>query len=304
MRVLITGIDGFVAPFLARLEAGSNTVYGTYLNEPNRLQGIHYVYLDLLDAKLTEKVIADIKPEVIYHLAGVGSVADSWKNPSMTMKVNATGTYNLLNAVTKAGIIPRIVAVSSADVYGNPLYLPINELHQLNPQSPYGFSKMELEKIIEGFKGLDVVVSRSFSHTGPGQSTKFVCSAFAHQIALIEQGKADPVLMYGNLDIKRDFSDVRDIVRAYKLLAEKGKSHEAYNVCSGKVFSIGQILDILIGISKAKIIKKPDSVKLRKVDIPVLKGDNSKLIKDTGWKPEIKFEETLKELLEYWRNNI
>ncbi|MFA5887123.1 MAG: GDP-mannose 4,6-dehydratase [Candidatus Nanoarchaeia archaeon] len=304
MRVLITGIDGFVAPFLARLEKNTNEVFGAYLKEPIREKGINYILMDLLDEKAVDKVIADVKPDVIYHLAGFSSVADSWKTPKMAMKINAGGTYNLLNAVQKAGINPRIVAVSSADVYGNPLHLPISESHPLNPQSPYGESRIEQENIISGFKKLDVIISRSFSHTGPGQSTKFVCSDFAYKIAAIEKGIADNILMHGDIKIKRDFSDVRDIVRAYVLLARKGKPHQAYNVCSGKAYSIGQILDIFLRMSKSKIIKKFDSSKTRKADIPVLQGDNSKLVNDTGWKPEIKLEETLKELLEYWRNNI
>ena len=304
MRVLITGIDGFVAPFLARIEKDTNNVYGTYLKEPISEKGINYLSMDILDEKSVDKVIANVKPDVIYHLAGFSSVADSWKTPEMAMKINAGGTYNLLNAVKKAGIKPKIVAVSSADVYGNPVHLPISESHLLNPQSPYGESRIEQEKLIAGFKELDVVVSRSFSHTGPGQSTKFVCSDFAYKVAMIEKGIANNVLMHGNLEIKRDFSDVRDIVKAYALLAKKGKPHQAYNVCSGKAYSIGQILDILIGMSKSKIIKKFDSSKTRKADIPVMQGDNSKLVNDTGWKPEIEFEQTLKDILEYWRTNI
>lgn len=303
MRVLITGIDGFVAPFLARLEKDANEVFGAYLKEPIREKGINYIPMDLLDEKAVDKVVADLKPGIIYHLAGFSSVADSWKTPEMAMKTNAGGTYNLLNAVKKAGINPRIVAVSSADVYGIPLYLPIGESHPLNPQSPYGKSRIEQERIIAGFRELDVIVSRSFSHTGPGQSTKFVCSDFAYKVASIEKGIAGNILMHGNIEIKRDFSDVRDIVKAYALLARKGKPHQAYNVCSGRAYSIGQILDILIGMSKSKIIKKFDSSKTRRADIPILQGDNSKLAGDTCWKPEIKFEQTLKDLLEYWRNN-
>ena len=170
MRVLITGIDGFVAPFLARLEKNNNDVYGAYLKEPIKEKGIKYIFMDLLDEKAADKVIADVKPDVIYHLAGFSSVADSWKTPEIAMKINAGGTYNLLNAVQKAGIRPKIVVVSSADVYGNPVHLPISESHPLNPQSPYGKSRIEQEKIIAGFKELDVVISRSFSHTGRGKA--------------------------------------------------------------------------------------------------------------------------------------
>ncbi|MBU2637818.1 MAG: GDP-mannose 4,6-dehydratase [Nanoarchaeota archaeon] len=305
MKVLITGIDGFVAPFLAKieLEAG-NSVYGSYLKEPSRLPGVHYVFMDLLDKQLVEKIIAEIKPDRIYHLAGFSSVAESWKYPEMAMKVNAHGMQNLLDGIVDAKIKPKIVVVSSADVYGVPEYLPINESHLLNPQSPYGKSRVEQEKIISRYKDLDITIARSFSHTGPGQEAKFVCSAFSWQIALIEQGEAKPVIMHGNLEIKRDFSDVRDIVRAYKLLAEKGKSHDFYNVCSGRLFSLNEILDMLLSMSTAKIVKKLDPSKVRQADILVLHGDNSKLKAAAGWKPEIDFKQTLKEILEYWRKKV
>lgn len=304
MKALITGIDGFVGPFLARLEQKDNVVYGTYLKEPIRQKGVQYVFMDLLDRQLVEKVISEIQPGRIYHLAGFSSVAESWKYPEMAMAVNANGMKNLLDAVVNAKISPKIVVISSADVYGEPKSLPIDESHPLNPQSPYGKSRVEQEKIISNYQELDITVARSFSHTGPGQDTKFVCSAFAWQIALIEKGEAAPVIMHGNLGIKRDFSDVRDVVKAYKLLAEKGKPHQFYNVCSGGIFSLNEILDILLSMSHVKIEKKLDPSKVRKADIPALHGDNAKLKAATGWKPEIDFKQTLKEILEYWRFKV
>lgn len=304
MRVLITGIDGFVAPFLARLEKDTNEVYGTYLKEPVREKGIHYIFLDLLDRNLFKKIIQQIKPERIYHLAGFSSVADSWKNPEMAMKINAEGTRNLLDAVAATEINPRILIVSSADVYGSSQDMPLTELHPLNMQSPYGKSKIEQEKIILSYKTQEVIIARSFNHTGPGQEPKFVCSAFAKQVALIEAGKIEPIILHGNLDVKRDFSDVRDVVRAYKLLAEKGKAHEVYNVCSGKIFSLHEILNTLISMSDAEIEKKLDPERIRQTDISVLVGDNSKLIYATGWSPKIDFKQTLKEILDYWRKKV
>lgn len=304
MRILITGIDGFVAPFLARELSTENEVFGTYLLEPKKENGVDYHFMDILDAKSVSDAINHAKPDVVYHLAGFSSVADSWNNPEMTMKVNAEGTRNILEAVQAAKLSPKIVAVSSADVYGVPRYVPIDEKHPLNPQSPYGKSRIEQEKIIAAYKEMDITIARSFSHTGPGQGTKFVCSDFAYKIAAIEKGLAGNTLMHGSLDIRRDFSDVRDIVKAYMLLAKKGKSHEAYNVCSGKALSIGHILDMLIGMSDAKITKKLDPAKVRKADIPILQGNNAKIMKATGWHPEIDFKQTLKEILEYWRQNI
>lgn len=304
MKVLITGIDGFVAPFLARELLKENEVCGTYLLEPKNEEGIDHRFMDILDINSVTNVISSLKPEVIYHLAGFSSVADSWHNPEKAKEVNVHGTKNILDAIIKLKIASKVVVVSSADIYGIPKQIPINETHPLQPQSPYGLSRLEQERIISQYKGIDITIARSFSHTGPGQSAKFVCSDFAYRVAAIEKGAADNILMHGSLDVRRDFSDVRDIVRAYILLAKKGKSHEAYNVCSGRAFSIGQILDMLMGMSKATIIKKLDSAKVRKADIPILLGDNSKITKTTGWKPLINFEQTLKDILEYWRLNI
>lgn len=304
MKVLITGIDGFVAPHLARLLCNKHSVYGTYFIEPkNRIENIVYRKMDIIDQKQVSDIISEIMPDIIYHLAGLGSVSESWKNPEMAFKANADGTRNLLESVAKAKIHPRILIISSAEVYGNPVYLPMDEKHPLNPQSPYGISKLQLERNAANYPELPIILARSFNHTGPGQTSTFVCSAFAQQIAKIEKGQLEPVILHGNLSLKRDFSDVRDIVRAYEALIEKGKSGEAYNVCSGKLFTLAYILDTLISFSSKEIKKSLDSSRLRKDDIPVLYGDNSKLVNTTSWQPEIDFKQTLKDLLAYWREN-
>ncbi|MFH1637857.1 MAG: GDP-mannose 4,6-dehydratase [Candidatus Woesearchaeota archaeon] len=304
MRVLITGIEGFVAPYLAQPFIGKEEVYGTYFLEPSRISAVRYKYMDVTDAHSVKSIISSIRPDKIFHLAGFSSVAEAWKNPEKVMKINADGTKNILEAVKALGLNPKIVVVSSADVYGKPKEIPIPETHALQPISPYGKSRVMQEKIVENYEKLDITISRSFSHTGPTQLPKFVCPAFAHQIALIEKGLQNPVIRHGDLSVKRDFTDVRDVVKAYKLLSERGKPHEAYNVCSEKAYPISEILDALISMSKVAIRKELDTSKVRPIEIQELIGSNKKLCRDTGWKPAISFNDTLKDILEYWRKTV
>lgn len=303
MKILITGIEGFVGPYLAELFV-NDKVYGTYFLEPNRVKGIDYRYMDVTDAHSVKYVISSIKPDLIFHLAGYSSVAEAWKNPEIALNINAHGTKNLLDALTSLKLKPKIVIISSADVYGKPKQLPLTEKHASHPISPYGKSRVVQESIVANYPELDITIARSFSHTGPRQLPKFVCPAFAHQIAMIEHKLQEPVIRHGDLSVKRDFLDVRDVVKAYKLLAEKGKPHEAYNVCSGKVYAISEILNILISMSSLKIKREIDPSKVRPVEIPELLGSNEKLCKATGWKPSIDFKQTLKDILDYWRKKV
>lgn len=309
MKALVTGIEGFVGPYLAEvlLKEGFD-VYGTYLLEwKNPIKEVKKFYLDVTDKKKTAEVISKVKPDWIINLAGFSSVAQSWKKPELCHKVNVDGVKNLLDAVLAAGISPKILVVSSAEVYGKPQKIPIKEDHPLNPDNPYAKSRVEQEKVVLDYvknKGIKAVISRSFNHTGPGQLPTFVCSDFANQIARIEKGLQEPVIKTGDLSVKRDFSDVRDIVKAYVLALEKCKVGEIYNLCSGKAYYIKEILDILISFSKKKDIKVvQDADKVRPVDVPVLVGDNGKFVKDTGWNGEIGFENTLKNIVEWWRHS-
>lgn len=302
MKILITGIEGFVAPFLAKaLMHSDNLIYGTHLLESNKMQGVEYIPMNLLDASSVNDSIGKIKPEVIYHLAGFSSVAESWKKPELVMQVNAGGTKNLLEAVVNAKLSPRIIIISSAEVYGKPQYLPLDENHPIGAFNPYAASRFEQEKIIEKYTSLDIVLTRSFNHTGPNQPSKFVCPAFAKQIAQIEKGELAPQILHGNLDIERDFSDVRDVVKAYVSLIGKGKSHEAYNVCSGKSYSIKQLLEMLVSMSSVEIETKIDPEKVRPAEIPVLLGSNAKICNETGWQPCIGIRQTLQDLLDSYR---
>lgn len=310
MKALVTGIEGFVGSYLAEeLSKKGFEVYGTYLDPVKKeVKCIKNFYLDVTDKEEAVKVISKIKPDQIFHLAGFSSVALSWKNPELCHKVNVEGTENLLDAVLTAGISPKILVISSAEVYGKPQKIPITEEHPLNPDNPYAKSRLEQEKVVLNYvknKGIKAIISRSFNHTGPGQLPTFVCSDFAYQIAKIEKGLQEPVIRTGDLSVKRDFSDVRDIVRAYVLALEKCRVGEIYNICSGKAYSIKEILDTLILLSGRKDIKvMQDSGKVRPSDVDIMLGDNSKFKAETVWKPQIKFDETLKGILEWWRRSI
>ncbi|HME54299.1 MAG TPA: GDP-mannose 4,6-dehydratase [Candidatus Lokiarchaeia archaeon] len=305
MKALITGIDGFVGPYLAiHLKSLGYTTVGTYLvgsgiDESSR-------HMDITNKQEVLDIISEEKPDYIYHLAGFSSVAASFSNPEKCMDINVNGTKNLLDSVKSVGIKPRFFVVSSAEVYGVPDYLPLNEKHPLTPQSPYAESRVEQERLCIKYAkkyGFHIVISRSFNHTGPGQSDAFVLSSFAKQISDIEKG-LQQTLKVGNLDAVRDFSDVRDVVIAYQLLMEKGKSREIYNVCSGKYHSIKELLNMLVALSTHEINIEVDPARKRPSDIPVLYGDNKQCIKQTGWQIKISIEKTLSDLLEYWRAKL
>ncbi len=304
MKSLITGIGGFVGPYLARhLIDNGHKVYGIERAQ-RKVKGCETYIADILDKKKIAEIMQKVRPDYIFHLAGQSSVEVSWKEPKLTRDINVNGTVNLLNSVVRARISPKIIIVSSSEIYGRPEKLPVKESHPLRPTSPYGESRLEQEKALKEFINrhkLQIAVARSFPHTGPGQIPKFVCPAFAEQIAMIEKKKAEPLIKVGSLDNERDFSDVRDVVRAYLLMAEKGRIGEAYNVCSGKAWKIRKILKFLLKNSTARPKVTVDPAKLRKGDMKKVVGSHSKLTKETGWKPEMKFEQTLLDILEYWR---
>ncbi len=307
MKSLITGVSGFVGPYLVEhLVANRHTVYGLERVDKKVKNCTIYV-ADVLDAEKVADIVKKVKPDYIFHLAGQSSVEVSWKEPELTMRINADGTRNLLDGVVAAKINPKIVVVSSSEIYGNPQKLPLTEDHLLKPTSPYGESRLKQEEVVQDYvkkQNLQIVIARSFPHTGPGQIPKFVCPAFAEQIVRIEKKKAVPEIKTGNLGNERDFCDVRDVVRAYLLLAEKGRNGEAYNICYGKAWKIRAVLDYLLSMSPAKPTVTIDPDKLRKNDMKKVEGSHAKITKETGWKPEIRFEDTLKDILEYWRKTI
>lgn len=305
-KVLVTGIDGFVARYLYDylLKSGYD-VYGTTINETYKNDKIKIFKMNLLNVENVNDVIKNIKPDMIFHLAGQSAVGLSWQKPVLTIDVNVNGTLNLLEAVKNNNINPKILIVGSSDQYGiiKPEDCPIKETQMQIPQSPYGISKKTQEELgklyVKAYK-MNIIFVRAFNHIGAGQGENFVVPDFASKIVKIEKG-AIPVLKVGNLDTLRDFTDVRDIVRGYVMLLENGKIGESYNIGSGNVIKVKDILKKLISLSYKEIKVEIDKEKFRPVDVPIVQCDNSKIKEDTGWKPEISIDETLKDVLEYWR---
>ena len=311
MRVLITGITGFVGRHLRSLfRPPGDSVFGTSYPDQPLPDEADVFFLDMRWERDVYEIVKEVKPEAVYHLAALSNVGHSWEKRRETLETNLLGTLYLLEAVKKFTPGARLLFISSSDVYGfgagdgstHPGIL--REKDGARAANPYAFSKLACELLSDFYvriENLDVVMTRSFPHTGPGQGPDFVCSDWARQVARIERGSAEPVIRVGNLDCERDYSDVRDTVRAYVLLMRKGRRGEIYNVCSGLGISLRKILDLLLSFSDTKIKIEVDKRKLRKVDIPLLVGDNSKLRADTGWKPEIPLEKTLRDLLADWR---
>jgi len=314
-RVFITGISGFVGSHLTELCLKNNlSVSGTYLYK-EELENIEKVkkeidlfLCDVTDGERLRELISRSAPEVIFHLAAKSNVGLSWGERKDIFTVNFMGTLNLLEAIRELGCKARVLFVGSADEYGKVSSgEPITEDYPLKPTSPYAVSKAAAELLCYQYSHADesdIIMVRAFNHTGPRQPPTFVCSEFARQIARIEAGLQPPVINVGNLDVTRDFSDVRDVVNAYYMLAEKGKSAEIYNVCSGKAITIREILEKLLSIATKTIEIKEDESKVRKVDLPLLLGDNSKINNATGWQPKIHSDKTLEDILEFWRNKV
>jgi GDP-4-dehydro-6-deoxy-D-mannose reductase len=299
MKALITGAGGFVGQHLRHhLESRGDEVVGS-----DRAHGGP----DLLDADSWTRLLADVRPEVLYHLAGDADVGGSWRHPRETFESNAVGTLNLLLAARDAGV-RRVLNVGSADVYGRvgPDRLPIREDHPLEPVSPYAASKIAADFL--GLQatlgwGVEVVRVRAFNHIGPGQSDRFVAPGIATRIARNELDGGDQVPV-GDLTPRRDLTDVRDVVRAYRLLVELGEPGEVYNVSSGEAVAISDLADQLLAMANRPMRLTVDPDLLRPVEIPVLIGDSSKLRQATGWQPEIPVPTTLKDLMDDCRTRV
>jgi GDP-4-dehydro-6-deoxy-D-mannose reductase len=317
MKALITGIGGFVGSHLAEflLNKKNVKVFGIdrWLSRLDNIEHIKdkikLIECDLTDPFSTHEEIEKIKPDLIFHLAAQSFVPTSWSAPQDTLTTNIMGELNIFESVRKLRLKTRIQIACSSEEYGK-VYkneVPIKETNPLRPLSPYGVSKVAQDLLgyqyHESYK-MFIVRTRGFNHTGPRRGENFVTSNFSKQIAMIEAGKHKPVIEVGNLDAIRDFTDVRDMVRGYWLALEKGKSGEEYNICSGKGVTIKKMLQILLGLSTKKITVKQDSRRLRPSDVEVLLGDCSKFREQTGWKPEIPFEKTMLDLLNYWREKV
>ena len=262
--------------------------------------------VDLLDGAAVGRAIAERPPTRVYHCAGVANVNGSWAERQATLRGNVTGTGHLLAALGGLPAPPRVLIPGSALVY-RPSTDALAEAAPLGPVSPYGESKLEQERMgLEKFRedGLAVVLTRSFTHIGPGQASAYAASSFAEQIARIEAGRAEPVLSVGDLEARRDLTDVRDTVRAYRALMAAGKPGRPYNVCSGGAHRIGDVLDALLSLARVPIAVRRDPARLRPGDNPVLLGDRSRITAELGWEPRRPLSETLADLLGYWRGVV
>jgi GDP-4-dehydro-6-deoxy-D-mannose reductase len=314
VRALITGITGFAGGHLAQilLDRGDE-VFGVARDEGTGLahltQEIVPVIADLQDTLVVQRLLTDIRPEAIYHLAGQAFVPTSWDDPWATMENNIRPQLNILQAMVKQKSEARLLIVASNQVYGhlNPDQLPVQEETPLRPDNPYGVSKVAQDVLgLQYFlsHGVDVLRVRAFNHIGPRQSPVFVAASFSRQIAQIEAGLKEPVIHVGNLDAERDFTDVVDVMRAYALLVEHGDSGEAYNVGTGRAYSIKYLLDVLLSYSQTKIDVEQEPSRIRPSDVSIIYADNSKLRTKTGWEPSVKFEDSLRRVLDYWRDEI
>jgi GDP-4-dehydro-6-deoxy-D-mannose reductase len=293
-----------------KLKAGGYEVWGTDIKGSiKNFPGSQYVPSDLQDERAVTLLLDEVKPDAIIHLAAQASARVSFDEPLRTVRNNLLPGLYILDFLRRKSLQTRLLVVGSAEEYG-PLpagEMPLQETLAAHPVNPYALSKTLQHLCSRSYAelyGMDVVITRSFNHTGPGQTDTFVLGSFARQIAEIEAGLKPAVIEVGNLEVKRDFLDVRDVADAYLALMEKGRPGEVYNVCSGTAFSLGDLLDQLVQISGVDIEIKVASERLRPVDTPELRGDHSKITTDTGWRPAIPTEHTLRSLLDSWRDKV
>ena len=313
MKALITGITGFAGSHLAEylLSEGCEVCgIARWRSKTENIDDIRdkiiLVNADIRDGYSLQKVFGEIKPDYCFHLASQSFVLESWNSPLETLSTNILGTTNVLEAIRLTCPKCIVVVAGSSEEYGLvlPDETPIKETNPLRPMSPYGVSKVATDKLgclYHMSYGLNVIVTRAFNHSGPRRGDVFATSSFAKQIAEIEAQKNDAVLYVGNLEAQRDWTDVRDVAKAYWLAATKCVAGEVYNICSERTTRVRDMLDILVGMSKVEIKIKQDPNRMRPSDVPILLGDCSKFKAATNWKPEIPFEQTLRDLLDYHR---
>jgi len=318
MRALITGVTGFVGSHLADYllaEQPEVEIFGTR-RWRSRMENIEHLdgrlqlrECDLRDPAAIQGVLAEVRPDYIFHLAAQSFVPASWRAPSETLMTNILGQTNIFEAVRVLELDPVIQIAGSSEEYGLvlPDEVPIKETNPLRPLSPYAVSKVAQDLLAYQYfrsYGLKTVRTRGFNHTGPRRGEVFVTSNFAKQIASIEAGLREPVIRVGNLDAQRDFTDVRDMVRAYWLAVSEATPGEVYNLASGRAVTIRELLDRLLALSDTEVEVQVDPDRLRPSDVEILLGDYSKFRSDTGWEPSIPLEQTLKDTLDYWRQKL
>ncbi len=312
MKALIIGAAGFVGNYLIKhiQETYDWELAATKLeNETPEYDNIQIYNLNILYKEEIISLLKKLSPDYIFYLAAQSSVALSWKNPSLTVDINIKGCLNLLECIRELEQDPRILLIGSGEEYGyiQPEDTPVKETTVLTPGNIYAATKAcqnMLGAIYARAYNMHIVLVRAFNHIGPGQAPAFVVSDFCRQVALIENGTQSPVIKVGNLEAKRDFTDVRDVVRAYGMLIQKGEKGHTYNVGSGHAVRIRSILENILKLSTVPITVEVDSAKLRPLDIPIIEADISKLTECIAWKPEIPLIQTLRETLDYWRQKI
>ena len=318
MKALITGVTGFAGSHLADYLLAHQPevqIFGirrwrSPMENIAHIAGrLELVETDLGDYNSVHTMLEQVKPDLIFHLAAQSFVPTSWNAPAATLETNVIGQTHLFEAVRALSLDPVIQIACSSEEYGlvHPDETPIRETNPLRPLSTYAVSKIAQDYLgYQYFKsyGLKVVRTRGFNHTGPRRGEVFVASNFAKQLVRIEAGLAEPIIRVGNLSAQRDFTDVRDMVRAYWLAANRGKPGEVYNIASGKAITIQELLDRLIALSHVEVTVEQDPDRMRPSDVEILIGDSSSFRADTGWEPEIPLDQTLQDIVEYWRQRV
>jgi GDP-4-dehydro-6-deoxy-D-mannose reductase len=315
VQALITGIGGFAGSHLADylLAETDWQVVGCVLNDcdiPDYLRGQVYCrVVDLRDLEAVQHMLDEVAPDFIFHLAALAKVADSWRTPWPVLENNILGQLNLLQALVNLGARPRMMVVGSNEEYGlvRPEELPLDEKSPLRPNSPYGVSKVTQDMLgLQYFLShqLPIIRVRPFNHIGPRQAPGFVAPDFARQIATAEVGQRPPRMQVGNLEARRDFTDVRDMVRAYYLAVTQGLPGDVYNIGSGQSHSVQELLDTLLSYSQVEITVEKDPARLRPSDVPEVRCDANKFRTLTGWHPSIPFEASLRDVLDDWRQHV
>lgn len=304
-RVLVTGGTGFVGSYLVPyLQSGGDdvTVLASRSN-PTINSSVHYCEVDIRHTAGVRAVVRDTAPDFIYHLAAISTIGTAAANPELTYEVNVLGAYNVFEAAMNQSSPVRVLNISSSQVYASAAK-PLKEDDLVVPSGPYASSKAMAEVLATQYSepaGGGIITVRPFNHTGPGQSEDFVLSAIAKQFAEIEISRRKPTLSLGNIQVQRDFTDVRDVVRAYKAVVAGGTLGEVYNVCSGIAISIEEILELFQQIAGVEVSVEVDPNRVRENDVPTISGDVSKIARDVGWRPQIELPKTLTDLLNHWR---
>jgi len=303
--VLITGAAGFAGGHLLDLIGGARSEVVAWRRPggaaPRPVPGVTWQAVDLLNREAVREALAEVRPRQIYHCAGAAHVGQSWKNVEPTFATNVRGTHHLVEGLVELGVGCRMLITSSALVYlaSN---RPLTEDDVLAPASPYALSKLAQELVgVNNPPEVEVIVARAFNHFGPRQDPSFVASGFARRIADIEAGRRAPEISVGNLEPRRDLTDVRDTVRAYRTMIERGAPGRVYNVCSGRAIQIRGLLDLLLARARVRIEVKVDPARYRPNDLPLLLGDPGRTRQELGWQAEIPLERSLDDLLEFWR---